>query len=606
MLDISKASDSDLNQLINNRWKSSDSLWEVVRRVYKQNTALYDMEYYDKDRMPEYLTRVAIKQFRVRSNRIFTDTEAVINALIANPPVPNLLPNRDTPEAKALAQKQEKFFMRRYEDLNVKETMRKGYRNLYFGRLFVVKVFWNFKTNDFDVKALDPRQVRVSSKATKEIESEFAIEEVPETLEGLIARFPLKKEEILKKFGYKDEKQVSINNPDLVYREAWIYDHVIFQYDQSLILGKMRNPYWDWDGLMMTPEEMEQLENLQDNPEARRMFLNGIKISQDERKEQAGDNPKAAYYYNYFDVPRKPYIFGTVLNNEQTPIGRTDFINEAAPLQEAVDRRKRQFDENAELMNGIIKVDAGVMSKEDAQKLRYETSGIIYGKGVATGVSRETGQPLPQFMYQDMQDSRMEIDNIMAASSAFRGERQGEETKAGRLALIDQSFLRLNELVQLGDFISREMFAWFYQLAKLRYTTMHYAKTLGKADAMEIIGLQQDDFENGVDIRVIPGKSLPEDKQFQFQLAQQDVQKGILSPIDYFKKAGYESPLETARNAVEYQLNPARAVGLTDDQIAGMVPQNPGTPPPPPPTIGGGNPSEVPIPESSPLSGTFE
>lgn len=590
-LNLSKLSDAELANLINNRWNSSESIWQVVKSVYTANVAMYDMEFGDKERTPEYIKRVPNKQFRVRSNRIFTNVEAVINSLIANAPKPNLIPGRDTPVSIELAQLQEQYFINKYDELNVKETVRKGLRNLYFGRLIVLKPFWNAKTNDFDCIAIDPRKVRFAKYSTKEVESEFAIEEIVDTLEAVLARFPKKRVDILKKVGVS-ESQIMIENPQVTYKEAWIKDRVIFILD-DLVLGNIRNPYWDWDGLLVTPQEEEELQAL--GGAERKAKLQDIRATQGERMvtpepQMAEDGAESAYKqtvnqteqgtfnayrFNHFDAPRKPYIFATILNNENTPVGRTDFIGQATPLQEAVDRRKRQLDENAEMMNGLLKVDSEVMSKEDAQKLRYETTGVVWGKGVATGVARETGVPLPNFIYEDMQDSRQEIDNIMAASSAFRGERQGQETKAGRLALIQQSALRLNELVQVVDYVNQELFNWFYQLAKVRYTETHYAKTMGEENAVKIMELVQDDFEDGTEVRVIPGRTLPEDQEFKYERAQADVEKGIISPIDYFKESGYQNPVETAKNAEVYKLNPVKAVGLTDEELAEIAPQPP-------------------------------
>ncbi len=260
------------------------------------------------------------------------------------------------------------------------------------------------------------------------------------------------------------------------------------------------------------------------------------------------------------------------MNNENSPIGQTDFITQAAPLQEGIDRRKQDIDENCSLVNGQVKVDSSVMSKEAAQALRFEARGIIWGKGVATGVTRETGTPLPNFVHEDMIDSRNEIDNIMAASSAFRGQREGTETKAGRLALIDQSYLALNEMVQVVDYVNEELFNWFYQLAKLRYTEHHYAKTLGKDNALEIISMYQDDFDDGIEVRVLSGKTLPEDREFRFEQAQTDVDAGRLSPVDYFEAAGYDEPAQKAKNRVLYNINPIIAVGISPEEAAQLVP----------------------------------
>ena len=534
--------EKDWLTLIDNRFKSSDTVWSVINKTYERNLNIYKNE-------PAWLENVSVKKSRVRANRIFRDMESVINGLIANPPKPNIIAGRDTDESKELAIQQEKYFVEKYSELNIKEEFRKGLRNLYFGRLMVIKPFWNAKKNDFDAKALDPRKVRISKSATNTEDSEFAIEEVTDNLMSVITRFPGKEDKILAKSGL-DKAKALLENPEITYQEAWIQNYTVFKY-AGMILEVIKNPYWDWDGILLSEEEDDVLNDEKSTKAQRRSTLEQAREQQDERVTQEGVSLNS-YYFNHFDEVRKPYIVATILNNEDSPIGQTDFITQAAPLQENVDKRKRQIDENAEIVNGIIKVDESVMSKANAQKLRFDTGGVIWGKGVANGVQRETGSPLPQFVFDDMQDSRNEIDNIMAATSAFRGEREGQETKAGRLALIEQSFLNLNELVQVVDYVSYELFNWFYQLAKIKYTEHHYAKTIGSENAVDILTLIQDDFEDGTEVRIIPGKTLPEDKQWKFEMAQADIQAGLLAPTDYFKFAGYESPAELAENRLEY------------------------------------------------------
>lgn len=573
-------------QLINERWESSAVLWDKLKELYDTNLRIYQNN-------PSWIdSNVALRRRpKIRANRIFRDMESVINALIANPPQPNFIPTRDTPEAKEVSQLQQQYFLKKYKDLNVKEQIRKGLRNLYLSRLIVLKPFWNTKINDFDVRAIDPRRIRVSTTSTKEDDTEFVIEEVTDSIMSVIARFPKKSKDILSISGFKSEADAYVQNPKITYKEAWIGTNVLFVYG-AMLLGELKNPYWDWDGLLVTAEEEGELKTL--GGEQRRNKLSQIRQVQGERApqpvaeeateameqgvEEVSSEPNQSmndvhsYYFNHFDYPRKPYIFATVFNNENTPIGQTDFITQAAPLQEGVDRRKQDIDENASLVNGQVKVDSSVMSKADAQKLRFEARGVIWGKGVATGVSRETGTPLPEFVYQDMLDSRSEIDNIMAASSAFRGEREGQETKAGRLALIDQSYLSLNELVQVVDYCSYELFNWFYQLAKVRYTEHHEAKILGRDNALKIISLMQDDFEDGSEIKVIEGKTLPEDRQFKYEQAQTDFQKGALGLSDYLETAGYDSPDEKAKNAVKYQINPPLAVGMSPEEVQQLAP----------------------------------
>lgn len=550
---ISELNEKQIVKLIENRWNSSQTVWDTIDKVYDQNTKIYANQ-------AEWINKIPKKRIKVQANRVFVNTEAVINTLIANPAAINFIPTRETPEARELAMSEEQFFQKKFRDINFKETLRMGLRNLYFGRLIVIKAFWDHTINDFNFKALDPRKIRVAKHAKNETETDFVIEEVEDTLSSLITRFPDKEKEILKESGYTKE-DAFVNNIEIKYKECWIQDHLICKYG-NVILSKDKNPYFDWDGLLVTKEEYGNLQQ-SDDLKQRRIIMNQVRATQDQKDPVSSE----AYYFNYFDKPRKPYIFATVFNNEDSPIGRTDMITMASPLQQAVDKRKQDIDENCELSIGIIKVESSVMGKKDAQSLAFETKGIIWGDGVVNGVQRETGNSLPQMVFDDMIDSRQEIDNIMAASSAFRGEREGQETKAGRLALIEQSFQRLNELVQVVDYVSGECFKWASQLAKTRYLEEHYAKWIGKENTSKIIGFMQDDFVNGTEIEVIPGKTLPLDAQFRFERAKEDVANGIISPIDYLEEAGYSNPKQMAQNSVLYKQNPAYASGIQNEDM---------------------------------------
>lgn len=570
-IDIEKLSDEQKVQLVDNRWQSSSELWDIISRVYKANTAVYENKGAWLENIP-----YKRKPWQVQANRIFVNMEAVINSLIANPAGINILPGREGIEFQDFASELESYFKKKFSDLNFKEIVRMGLRNLYFARLLVIKPYWDSEIDDFSFRAVDPRKVRVGKYARNELESEFAIEEIEDNLCAVIERFPEKKDLLMKKFGLKNEDDLYIKNPDVKYQEAWINDYVIFKLE-NIILDCIPNPYWDWDGVLITQDEKEQLEKA--TPQERRSILTPIKMEQEQRKAYS-ENPEMeqteqeAYYFNYFDRPRKPYVIATIFNNENSPIGRTDMITLSAELQRGIDKRKMDIDENCEMVNGMLKVDAGTMGKSDAQRIRFETKGIIWGKNVKDGVTREVGNPLPEMVFNDMQDSRNEIDNIMAATSAFKGERDGQETKAGRLALIQQSYLRLNELVQLVDYVHKECYEWAMQLAKTRYTEPHYAKWMGNQEAQKVIEIMQDDFESGQEITIISGKTLPQDDEFKFEQAQADVQAGLISPVDYVRIAQYDDPKEIAKNAVLYKQNPVEAVGLAPEAVP--LPAQPG------------------------------
>lgn len=587
---ILELTESQQISLIENRRADSDTLWSKIEAIYQANTAIYDGK-------ADWLKNPLPGQNKPGTQRGFTNQEAVINSLIANPPKPNFVPNRVDPEAAEMALQQEKYFLEKYTDLNVKEVIRACLRDLYFSRLFVAKPFWNAKINDFDIKRVDPRKVRFNIKANKEVDSDFAIEDIDSNIWELITKYPKMKADILKEAGIT-EIDAMIKNPSCCYSENWIGNYLLIKF-KNKILWSGKNPYWDWDGILATKEEFETLLNEEKSPKSlvkqmmeqeedvlgedgqplkdefdvpvrenvqtkRRKEQEARKTELVEAGEEEGELPYEAYLFNHFDTPRKPYIYATVLRNEDGPIGRTSFLEQASSLLHDADATKFQIARNMRMVNGITKVDQSVMSKEKAQQIRYDTNGILWGKGVVNGVVREFGQGLPSFVFQNLEQSLNEVDNIMAATSAFRGEREGQETKAGRLALVEQSFLRLNEMVQLVDFVSKEIFEWWFQLAKVRYTERHYAKFMGPEGAVKAIEFTREDFEKGTQIRIIPGKSLPEDRLFKFQRAQEDVKNGNISNLTYLKEAQYDNPTETAREAYLYSKNPAEVLGIEE------------------------------------------
>lgn len=580
-------------ELIDERRKSADTLWSKIKRIHDENVKLYGGD-------PDWLVNYPESIPQASLRRGFTNMEAVINSILANPPQPNALPVGDSEDAIKVARGIEKKFVKAYKDRNVKETLRKAFRKLYFCRLLVIKPFWNAAIDDFDAKSIDPRKVRCSPSANTADESEWFFEEVDSSLWSILEKFggdKEKRKKILENSGNLTEADAFIKNPSCAYEECWYDDYLIIRY-KNMILWEGRNPYYDFDGVLTTKEEFYELvdgkkkysdfkDRIVDTEngkmaeqDMRRGEIDTFKQSEESSDEysDAATQPKKpeyqAYLFNHFDKPRKPYIIATILKDEDSPIGRTSFLEEAGPLLKLADQRKLDIHKNAKLVNGILKVNKSTgLSQNQAAKIAFEAEGMVYGKDVVGGVMREMGGPLPQFVQLDLQETLAEADNIMAATSAFRGEREGQETKAGRMALIEQSFLRLNELVQVVDYVSYELFNWWYQLMLTRYTSTKYEKFMGKDGEMEVVELSQKNLEKGTQIMVIPGKTLPEDRQFKYERAQADAAANRISLPQYLADAGYEDPKGVAREAFEYQQNPAGVLGIEEQQLPEMPPE---------------------------------
>jgi hypothetical protein len=87
----------------------------------------------------------------------------------------------------------------------------------------------------------------------------------------------------------------------------------------------------------------------------------------------------------------------------------------------------------------------------------------------------------------------------------------------------------------------------------------------------------QDDFMDGSEVKVIGGKTLPEDREFKYEQAQQDVKEGLISPIRYLEIAGYDNPQGTSKDALLYKVDPFNQVGITQAERQKIPPPLPAT-----------------------------
>ncbi len=565
MIDVSLLTDEQKSRLIDNRWNSGADLWSKLENYYKKNKRIWQNN-------PEWLDNLPPKRSRARDNRVFIAVESVISNLTGRPSKPNVLPAKKTPESGLIASDLQGFFLEKYRTLHMKKKMRRGLRFLFFTRLIVIKIFWNADIDDFDVKPVHPLRVRFNPKANTIEETDYFIEEIEIPVLKLIEKFPEKEEFIVSTQGGSKE-DLMVNNPKVVYREAWLGYNVVYQY-RNQILRTEAHPYWDWDGIKMLPGESQKLQ--EKNGKQRRTMMGNIKQYQEFRSKEKAQKKfnYESYLFNHLDRPLPPYMFGSVLEEEDSPTGETDLIAQAESLQLAIDERKRQFSDNADMMNGVFKVDTNVakISKADAQKAKADPKGIWYGPGVINGVIRETGKELPSFLKDDMIHSTTEVDNLFGSQPTFRGEGGKQETATGRAILREQSFQRMNELVDLVDSLHEQAYNWMLQMVKVKYTKSHFVKSLGANKATEVIDLMQDDLEEGVEVRVIPGQILPEDRLYRAERATEAATAGLIDPLTYFEATEWDDPMKQAKRLVMFKIDPFSVLEMTPEEMAKLQP----------------------------------
>lgn len=589
MIRVTSVANPVLVRMMEARMRESSTLHSQLGKNYSQWLAVWK-------NLPAWLAAVPEKKSKARDNRVFMALESIGNKVTARPSKPNVVPANESEEAKAIARNLQAVFLEKWKTLDIKGKLRRGLRFLFIAKLMVFKVYWNAETNDFDTDVVDPRKVYIPENAVHEPDGEYVIEEVEEPVLTMLDKFatdaqpepptvvgffkaafggrPEKNEytrrDLLRLVGLTEE-QALVNNPKQEYHEFWIGDGVAWVYKAS-VLKKTLHPYYDFEGVRLTGREARRLQEL-NGPRRRALLSRARGQAAARRAAETATRFPEAYLFNHFDRPRKPYIWTSMFLVENKAIGETSYVEQANPLQEDVDRRKRQISDNADLVNGILKVDTGIttITLADAKKASYDAGGLLYGDGVMEGVKRETGEPAPAVLFNDMQDSRNEIDNLLGTTQTFRGEGTRNETATGRAILREEGQSRLDDPVSVVDYVMQEMYSWWLQMVRVKYTEAHLVKPLGGERATETIELMRDDVQEGVEVRVIPGQVLPEDRFYRAERAAEDAKAGVLDPLTYFETVGgYDNPKEVAKRLVMWKANPFSIIEMSDEDIQAL------------------------------------
>lgn len=458
-------------------------------------------------------------------NVIFRDMETLIP--IANSRVPELsiTPTFKNQQTREYATSTKKGLQTEWEVLQkMKKKIGIAIRNHQIHYVAALKCGYDMETNKNWTEHVSGDDILVSKDGS------FVAEYIrDETLGDILDRFPEKEKEILTALGYGIKPVKEILDSPVTYIEAWTNEYVGWILD-TIPLGMEKNPYFDYDG---------------DD-------VNGQKVK-----------------FNQFDAPRHPYIFLNYYNLGRHIMDDTTLIEQSIGAQDWINKRKRQIGANADSTNGHWVTSGDFISKEEFAKLEGAIDEKIWlQKGLPKdGFVKITGQPLPDYIYNDLQDSRMAVDNIFGTHSTTRGEESGNRNLGQDILMKDQDFGRMDGYVRDGiEAFAQDWFEYQYHLY-LVFATEDKSIPIPEDDDFEsdnvifsrsrVPLIQKNDgtiIPVPVILKVQQGSTLPQDDVAEYQRAVQ--MKDILSPLDFFRKMGEPNPRELTKNLLIWMHNP--------------------------------------------------
>lgn len=476
-------------------------------------------------------------------NLIFESLETFL-PIATRPKADPLVESNGTELGNAIADKVRKMLIYIADTLSLNLKMKQVARYWAIYLLGPMKVGWSMQMNDITCIPVRPQKLILDPTATIEAceyRGYYIGEYVEDMASDLMLRFPKKKEYIT---GLVDKKTGT-----KIQYIMWTTDDYVFWTLDNEVLGKNKNPHWNYDTKQNAP--MNEFGSVPMDPSG-----------QPQQTTIPGRN--------HFTRRMKPYVFLSVFNLGMQPHDNANLIQQNLPLQDLINKRLMQIDKNADNANNGIAVSGDAFTKEQAQQVASakRKGGAIW---VPTGpidaaVKVLPTEHLPNFIYESLIDYRNELRNIFGTRGSTPQGTMNEQTLGGKKIVKGQDGDRIGGGVSVYlEQFSDALFNWFVQLMYVYYDEPHFASVLGSERAQEYIQLVNTDFTTKLLVGVKEGSMIPHDPANERLEAIELWGAQGIDPITFFDRLEFPNPREAAKNLFLWKANP---IALFPDLMA--------------------------------------
>lgn len=511
--------DEDLVREIDNDVASAVPLYTKMKRIADDNEEYYKGTQLDISRFSY--------EIPTAENLLYMSTETIISIVNSNRKEPIVLAAQNNDESRDLARKTQTYLSWKWSDENMKIKYGQWVRHAMLYRIGVFKLRFDEDKDDFEIDLIRPQRIMIDPDATDEYDAKFIIDFKKDTLDNLERMFPKAKAKLAEEYGIK--KGTSID-----YLEYWTNEFVVHKVN-GIILDKKKNPNWNWD-------ETDRKESL--------------KKLRKKWSDKTNNEKLKNLLLNYFNEPRKPFVVLSLKNLGNSIYADTSDFEQGKVIQDNINKRKRMIDKAATASLGRNVISGSFVTKKEAIKMMSDPNADIWleqGKA-QDAVSHIAPQAMSAVPFNDLQESKQALDNIMGTHGTTRGEKGGSETATGRTILREGDFGRIDLSVQIADDKLELLYAWMMQMAKVFYTDAHWMKILGREAMAEYLEFSGDDIEDGQEVLV--KSEVTSDKSTQRENLMRGLQAGLTDPLSYFEGFDEQNPKEKARRLTIYNIDP--------------------------------------------------
>lgn len=469
----------------------------------------------------------------------------------------------------------------------LRRKLAKVTRQWLLNRLGCVKLSWDVNTKTIKVDVINVKKMIFDKDGYIDEGGNFCGEYLGEkkkvTADKLIEMFPKKTEQITRKARGK-------MGTKLEYYEWWYCGTDVFYTLDEVLLGKFKNPNWNYDG-----------EEKSIDPET------GAEVS----------NPIQGT--NHLKEPTYPHRFLAIFSTGEQPHDNTSLILQNIPQQDKINRRDAQIDKNVQSMNEGLVVSGTSFTEEQATQAaaalrRGVAIRVPYGD-VNKAVLFPSRSGLPADVFRNQEDARSELRNIFGTAGSSAQAIESQDTVRGKILVNQMDSSRIGGgVTEFIEQLADSIYNLAVQFMFVYYDEEHFITTAGTVAGMELVVLKNTNFPQlkTLDITVKEGSLVPKDPLTQRNEAIDLWSANAIDPRSLYKKLDFPDPDEAANQLILWQMLqkgqiqpqmylPSFSLGQTPGQL-GMAPGQPQQPQTGGPAISPVNGPEAGVPQQPPTS----
>lgn len=400
--------------------------------------------------------------------------------------------------------------------MKMRKLLKRLLRHWLIYKIGVLKYSYNLKLERIETEVINPKRMLFDKDGhideSGKFVGEYVGEKINTTAEKLIELFPKSEAIILEKAKGKLGTKIE-------YISWWYHGTDNFYTMDDTVLGKFLNPHWNYD----SPE---------------------------------GDTQGT----NHLDEPEAPYTFLGIFSTGLQPHDETSLISQNIGLQDMVNRRYRQIDDNVRKMNNGIVVSNKFTDSQASQAAAALARGVAIrapSEDVTKAVMRIPAPPIPAQVFQMLEDGRGQIKNIFGTSGSTPEAIGKEDTARGKILVNQLDASRIGGgITEYLEQMAATAYNYWTQMMFVHWTDEHYIVAAGSTGGMELVTIKNTNFLvlKTLSISVKEGSLIPKDPLTQRNEAIDLWSANAIDPVNFYKKLDFADPMNAAQQLIIWQM----------------------------------------------------